>query len=112
MRRGNERSPLAGRLKEAPLGGFSGGPSRARTSDLLAASQTLSQLSYGPLEPCKCSPELVVPCPPDPQELVVPRRHEPEMNLAERHDVLGRQEVAPFDLGAVQGERIELTAAV
>src|SRR6266576_2169872 len=35
------------------------GASRARTGDLLAASQTLSQLSYGPARP-KCSGEFEI----------------------------------------------------
>ena len=45
-RRGSE--PASARERPA-CAGLSDGPSRARTGDLLAASQTLSQLSYGPL---------------------------------------------------------------
>ena len=42
---------LAARLQRPPLGASQGdGASGIRTRDLLAASQTLSQLSYGPLE--------------------------------------------------------------
>jgi hypothetical protein len=98
--------------KKPPRGGFSGGPSRARTDDLLAASQTLSQLSYGPVEPCKCSPELVLSRPPDSEQLVVSRRDEPKVDLPECDDFVGRQEVALLDVGAVEGERIELARAV
>jgi hypothetical protein len=56
---------------KAARGGLRGGASRARTGDLLTASQTLSQLSYGPVEvPAKCSREIEVVRPTYPEPLV------------------------------------------
>jgi len=63
--RGDPRSPAlpggAGRRS-----GKRDGASRARTGDLLSATQTLSQLSYGPVVPSKSSREVEIICPVDP----------------------------------------------
>ena len=61
--------------------GASNGPSRARTDDLLAASQTLSQLSYGPDDsPVSLAAELVTLGEVDLRMLVVARRSEPKVD--------------------------------
>jgi hypothetical protein len=46
--------------------------------------------------------------PPDSEQLVVSRGDEPKVDLPERHDIVGRQEIALLDVGAVEGKRIEL----
>ena len=100
-------------MEEAPwLGGFGGGPSRARTGDLIPARDALSQLSYGPAEPLKCSPELVVPRPLDSQRLIVQRRCNAKVNLSKFHELFGRKEITAVQLRAVQGEGVELTDVV
>src|SRR6185437_15780688 len=87
------------------------GASRARTGDLLAASQTLSQLSYGPV-PAKCSGEFEVLGPVDPASLVVLRRSKSEPNCREPIDPLDRNEIAAVELVAVRCDRIDLFARV
>jgi hypothetical protein len=86
-RRRGRRLPSPGRairkdqtLKQSQVGSGADGD---RTRDLLAASQTLSQLSYGPKRG-KCSREVEIVCPIDPSRLVVPRRREakPDDSLA------------------------------
>src|SRR3954453_10128690 len=105
-----------GRMRDAKkpaCAGFSlGGPSRARTDDLSDAIRTLSQLSYGPLEPGQCSPELVVTCPPNLQQLVVPRGSKSETYLAVCDEIVGRQQVTAFAVRAVEAEQIELARLV
>src|SRR4051812_19525428 len=98
--------------KRPPRGGLSGGPSRARTGDLLAASQTLSQLSYGPRQRRQCSPELELTRPSDPRFLVVSRRGEPKMKLTVREELSGGQQITVVRVRAIQGEGIELAGAV
>src|SRR3954451_20487527 len=67
----------------------------------------LSQLSYGPLGG-KCSGELEVSGPVDPQVLVVSRGPEPKLNCCSVDRHLGRQEVAGVELEAVSRDCIDL----
>src|SRR6476620_7798953 len=99
--------------KRPPRGGLSGGPSRARTGDLRAASATLSQLSYGPERGLrKCSAEFEIACHPDPAPLVVPRRRQPKMKLRSAVDCLVRDQVAPVEVWCICRERVELPCDV
>jgi hypothetical protein len=98
--------------KRPPCGGLSGGPSRDRTDDLSDAIRTLSQLSYGPAQPRQCSPELVLTGPADPEQLVVPRGQQPEVNLPVRDNLVRRQEVALLSVLTVEPEGVELAEFV
>src|SRR5215208_6242616 len=69
--------------------------------------QALSQLSYGP-ETLQCSRELVVSRPVDEELLVVPGRRQPELNLGPSREPLGREVVAPVDIGTVRSDGIDL----
>jgi hypothetical protein len=56
----------------------------------------------------QCSSELVIPGPPYAEHLVVPRRMEPQMDLAKRNNILSGQEITLLGIGAVEAERVEL----
>src|SRR5262249_7494534 len=89
-----------------------GGPSRARTGDLVAASDALSQLSYGPLEPLQCSSELEIPRPVDPGPLVVAARLDPQLDGRPPDGHLGREKIRRAEIRAVGGDCIDLTYTV
>jgi RimJ/RimL family protein N-acetyltransferase len=67
---GEEPLTFLGSVERLRVSGADG----TRTRALLAASQSLSQLSYGPRLSAQCSREVVVICPIDPESLVVPRK--------------------------------------
>src|SRR5437879_1116433 len=78
--RGTRASPRNGaQEKSRCCQRLSGGAGGTRTRGLLAASQSLSQLSYGP-ELRQCSVELVRLGPVDPDLLVVAGGREPKLD--------------------------------
>jgi hypothetical protein len=87
------------------------GADGARTRDLLAASQTLSQLSYGPELP-KCSLEFVRGSPVDSKILVVLCARDAQANLPPSSELSVREEIAAVKFGAVRSVSIDLVAAV
>src|SRR4051812_24391538 len=101
-------------MQEARLRGLlGGGPRRARTAGLLRATQTLSQLSYGPKRVLgKCSPEFELTRRTNACTLVVLRRADSEVDLHEAVDRLVWNEVNPLELRAVRGERVEFARHV
>src|SRR5213076_1626894 len=69
---GNDGGAAAlGKLTRAHWSGLHDGASRARTGDLLRATQALSQLSYGPVRVGQFSRELVIGRPIDLETLVI-----------------------------------------
>lgn len=95
---------MLAKLVRADLGLSGSGASRARTGDLLGATQTLSQLSY--------SPELVLGRHGNSTTLSVSRRHEPEVHGSATIEMACRNEVTPIDVGTEETECIDLIGAV
>ena len=97
--------PTSGReLVRADLGSLRSGASRARTGDLLGATQTLSQLSY--------SPELVTRSHGNSTALPVSRGLEPKMQHPAALQMCRWNEVAPIDVGAEDADRVDLIGGV
>jgi hypothetical protein len=78
--RGRGRTALRPR-SSATAQGEESGADGTRTRDLVAASHSLSQLSYGPLGLRQCSRELEILGPMDAEPLVVLRGHKAQINL-------------------------------
>jgi hypothetical protein len=88
------------------------GADGTRTRALLAASQSLSQLSYGPSGLGQCSRELVILCPIDELALVVSRRMKAEENLTSSEESLDWQEVAAREIRTVGGKRVDFLSSL
>jgi hypothetical protein len=87
------------------------GADGTRTRALLAASQSLSQLSYGPgLAQCSC--ELELSRPPDSPLLVVSRRPEPKLKIPLTGQQPNRHEVARVEFMTVRRDRVDLSRRV
>jgi hypothetical protein len=83
------------------------GADGARTRDLVAASDALSQLSYGP-KPAQCSGEIMILGPVDSAALIVSRRGQTQLNVGSAGEVRKPKQVASAQLGAIGGERVHL----
>src|SRR5437879_5069542 len=98
--------------EEAPCGASEGGPSRARTGDLIPARDALSQLSYGPAELRQCSSELEITSPANARSLAVPTRRQTQADRCAPDGELGRQEKAGVHLRAVSRDYVDLSGLV
>ena len=87
------------------------GASRARTGDLLRATQALSQLSYGP-EGVKSSAEFEVTGPIDAKALIVGGALDPQRHVHTTGDLGRRNEVAPIERRAIAGKHIDVPDGV
>ena len=88
------------------------GADGTRTRGLLAASQSLSQLSYGPSMVSQSSREVEVVGPIDAASLVVSSGRQPEVELRSAFELLDRKKEAAIELGAVSSERVNLRGRV
>ena len=88
------------------------GADGTRTRGLLAASQSLSQLSYGPSMVSQSSREVEVVCPINAKSLVVSSGREPEVELRSAFELLDGQKEATIEFGAVGSKRINLGGRV
>lgn len=94
------------------LGCGENGADGTRTRALLAASQSLSQLSYGPLLPSKCSREVEVVCPIYPPPLIVPARAKPKHDRWSALHAFDWDEEASIQVEAVSRDRVDLGSRV
>jgi hypothetical protein len=72
----------------------------------------LSQLSYGPLVPSKCSREVEVVSPIDAAPLIVQARTHPKCDGRPTLDASDRNEEAPIEFEVVRSDRIDLIGGV
>src|SRR5207247_7550145 len=84
--------------------GLESGAEGARTPDLLAASQTLSQLSYSPKAVNHLS-EVVLVRHPQERALVVARGRQPKVDVRDTRHLVDRQKEAPVDFVAIDADR-------
>jgi hypothetical protein len=77
----------------------------------LAASQTLSQLSYGPVV-AKCSVELEFLGQVDPCSLFVPCACQPKVDLRLAVEKFDRQKVVAVELSTVERKGVDLMGRV
>jgi hypothetical protein len=78
----------------------------------LAASQSLSQLSYGPLVVSKCSHEVEIICPIHAALLVVPRLRDAQKKCGVPRCELDWDQKAAVEVGAIRSDRVYLVRRV
>jgi hypothetical protein len=88
------------------------GADGARTRDLESATLALSQLSYGPLVPSKCSGEIEVVRPVDTPPLVVAGRSNAELDRRPFLDKFDWEQEAAIKVHGIRGNHIHLIRRV
>src|SRR5262249_36527233 len=109
---GSRTSTTRHRSGELTDGRRESGADGARTRGLPAASRTLSQLSYGPKLPAKCSGELEIFSPTDAPALIVPRRSQPQLDDALIANRFEWDEVTRIQLQAVRSNCVDFVCRV